>query len=321
MPSPKRIQIIVNPAAGQNTPVLATLNEVFRPLNVDWDISVTKKAGDAREQAQLAAQQGVDVVAAYGGDGTVTEVASGLLGSNVPLAILPGGTGNVTAIELGIPTDLGAACMLAAGNNSKVTTSDCGDDCGDDCGELDNHLFLLRLSVGLEAEMVENASREAKTRYGIFAYLWSALQNLRQPEVSQFQLTLDGQAVVTEGVTCIIANSGNLGLSGVKLLPTVAIDDGLLDVIVLQQANLTALFEVMGNVLGIRETPLLNAATQPSTHDWSQSLQVWQAREIAVITTPPRVIQADGEIIGQGPIRCRVLPHALKVITPDLAAA
>ncbi len=312
MPPTKRIQIIVNPAAGQNTPVLATLNEVFRPLNIDWDVSVTKKAGDAREQAQLAVQRGVDVVAAYGGDGTVTEVASGLLGSDVPLAILPGGTGNVTSIELGIPTDLGAACMLAAGNNSKVTTID--------CGELDHHLFLLRLSVGLEAEMVENASREAKTRYGIFAYLWSALQNLRQPEVSQFQLTLDGKEVVTEGVTCIIANSGNLGLSGVKLLPTVAIDDGLLDVIVLQQANLTALFEVMGNLLGLRETALLNVATQPGAADWSQSLQVWQASAISVVTTPPRTVQADGEIMGQGPIRCKVLPHALKVITPDLTS-
>lgn len=313
MSSTKRIQIIVNPAAGANTPVLATLNEVFRPLNIDWDVSVTKKVGDAREQAQLAVQQGANVVAAYGGDGTVTEVASGLLGSNVPLAILPGGTGNVTSIELGIPSDLGAACMLAAGNNSRVTTID--------CGELDNHLFLLRLSVGLEAEMVENASREAKTRYGIFAYLWSALQNLRQPEVSQFHLTLDGKEVVTEGVTCIIANSGNLGLSGVKLLPTVAIDDGLLDVIVLQQANLTALFEVMGNVLGLRETPLLNATTQPGNPDWSQSLQVWQAQEISVVTNPPRTVQADGEIMGQRPIRCKVLPHALKVITPDLAIA
>jgi len=311
MPPTKRIQIIVNPAAGQNTPMLATFNEVFRPLNVDWDVSITKKAGDAREQARLAVQQGVDVVAAYGGDGTVTEVASGLLGSDVPLAILPGGTGNVTSIELGIPTDLGAACMLAAGHNSQVTTID--------CGELNEHLFLLRLSVGLEAEMVENASREAKTRYGVFAYLWSALQNLRQPEVSQFQLTLDGREVVTEGVTCIIANSGNLGLSGVKLLPTVAIDDGLLDVIVLQQASLTALFEIMGNVLRLRETPLLDATEQPLNTDLSQSLQVWQAKEITLVTTPLRTIQADGEIMGQGPIRCRVLPHALKVLTPDLA--
>lgn len=313
MPPTKRIQIIVNPAAGQNTPVLATLNEVFRPLNVDWNVSITKKAGDARDQARLAVQQGVDVVAAYGGDGTVTEVASGLLGSDVPLAILPGGTGNVTSIGLGIPTDLGAACMLAAGANSKVTTID--------CGELDEHLFLLRLSVGLEAEIVENASREAKTRYGIFAYLWSALQNLRQPEVSQFQLTLDGKEIVTEGVTCIIANSGHLGLSGVKFLPTVAIDDGLLDVIVLQQANLTALFEIMGNVLRLHETPLLDAAAQPLNTDLSQSLQVWQAKEITLVTTPPRSIQADGEIIGQGPIRCKVLPHALKVLTPELVAA
>jgi diacylglycerol kinase family enzyme len=202
--------------------------------------------------------------------------------------------------------------MLAAGNNSKVTTID--------CGELNDHLFLLRLSVGLEAEMVENASREAKARYGVFAYLWSALQNLRQPEVSQFQLTLDGKEIITEGVTCIIANSGNLGLSGVKLLPTVLIDDGLLDVIVLQQANLTALFEIMGTVLRLRETPLLDASDRVPPPDFSQALQVWQAKEICLVTTPPRTVQADGEIIGQGALQCKVLPHALKVLTPDLAA-
>lgn len=307
----KRVQVIINPAAGQNTPVLSTINDVFQPLNIDWDVSITKQAGDARAQAQAAVQNGVDVVAAYGGDGTVMEVASGLLGSDVPLAILPGGTGNVVSVDLGIPIDLGAACLLAVGEKSRIATID--------CGQLKDQIFLLRLSVGLEAEMVETTSREAKDRYGIFAYLWSAVQNLRQPEVAHFKITLDGQEIETDGITCIVANSGNLGLTGVNLLPTVKIDDGLLDVIVVQQASMTALFEILGSVLGIRETQVLDASAETIDMQLQQALHTWQAREITIVTTPPRPIQADGEIIGHGIVQCKVLPHALKVLVPDLA--
>lgn len=308
----KRIQVIINPAAGQNTPVLSTINDVFQPLEIDWDVSITKKEGDARAQAQAAVQSGVDVVAAYGGDGTVMEVASGLLGSDVPLAILPGGTGNVISVDLGIPADLGAACLLAVGEKSRITAID--------CGQLEDRIFLLRLSIGLEAEMVETTTREAKDRYGIFAYLWSAVQNLRQPEIAHFKLTLDGQEIETEGVTCIVANSGNLGLSGVNLLPTVKIDDGLLDVLVVQQANIAALIEILGSVLGIRETPVRDASAEIIDAQLQQALHAWQAREITIVTTPPRPIQADGELIGSGIVRCKVLPQALKVLVPDLAA-
>ncbi len=305
----KRIQVIVNPAAGQNTPVLATLNDVFQPLDIDWDVSITKKAGDARAQARAAVEHGVDVVAAYGGDGTVTEVASGLIGSNTPLAILPGGTGNVISIELGIPADLHAACRLAVGEKSKVHRID--------CGQANEHFFLLRLSVGLEAQMVESTTRELKDRYGVFAYLMSAVQNLRQPSVAQFHMKLDGKEIDIEGVTCIVANSGNLGISGVKLLPTVDISDGQLDVIVLQQANLAALFEIMGGVLGLRGPVLHSTSTEERNIQFQQLLHCWQAKDIEILPTPSCLIQADGDLIGEGLIHCQVLPKAIQVLVPD----
>ena len=309
----KRVQVIVNPAAGQNTPVLATLNDVFQPLDIDWNVSITKKAGDAREQAMAAVKSGVDVVAAYGGDGTVMEVASGLIGSDVPLAILPGGTGNVVSVELGIPTDLSAACRLAVGQNSKLTTID--------CGQLNDRLFLLRLSIGLEAQMVETTTREAKDRYGIFAYLFSAVQNLRQPEIIKFKMNLDGEEIIAEGVTCLVANSGSLGLTGARLMPTVQINDGLLDVIILQQANLSALVEVLGTVFGLRTAPTPAVSTETLDSQLRQSLHCWQAKEITIESTPSGLIQADGDLIGEGKVHCKVLPNALRVFVPDLAAA
>src|SRR5258708_35994489 len=95
----KRIHVIVNPAAGRDVPILGTLNKVFGDAGIDWDIFVTKEAGDARRLAKEAVAAGADAVAVNGGDGTLTEVASGLRGSNVPLAILPGGTPHGVCIE------------------------------------------------------------------------------------------------------------------------------------------------------------------------------------------------------------------------------
>ena len=91
----KRIHVIVNPAAGRPETILNTLNSVFHPLGVLWDVSLTHASGDAFRLAQKAAAEGVDVVAAYGGDGTVMEVSRALLRDQMPVAILPGGTPNL----------------------------------------------------------------------------------------------------------------------------------------------------------------------------------------------------------------------------------
>ena len=85
----KRVLVIINPAAGHDEPILNTLNDVFHSAGVDWDIRITHKFGDATRLAKEAVEMGVDLVAGYGGDGTQMEVANGLLGSGIPLAILP----------------------------------------------------------------------------------------------------------------------------------------------------------------------------------------------------------------------------------------
>ncbi len=88
----RRIHVVINPGSGKPTPVLHTLNTVFRRRDIEWEISLTQKSGDAERFARQAAESGVDIMAAYGGDGTVMEVARGLMGLETPLAIFPGGT-------------------------------------------------------------------------------------------------------------------------------------------------------------------------------------------------------------------------------------
>src|SRR5258707_13343501 len=105
----KRSHVFVNPAAGRDVPILGTLNKVFGDAGIDWDIFVTKEAGDAHRLAKEAVAAGADAVAVNGGDGNLTEVASGLRGSNVPLALFAGGSGNGVSVGFGIAHDLESA--------------------------------------------------------------------------------------------------------------------------------------------------------------------------------------------------------------------
>lgn len=295
----KRIHIVINPAAGQDRPILGILNRVFHEAGVEWDISITKKAGDAYHQAQEAVARGVEVVAAYGGDGTIMEVASGLMGSGVPLAIFPGGTANVMSIELGISSDLAEACALVCSEESATVDVDMGQ-VGDD-----GH-FILRVGIGLEAEMVEKADRTLKDRVGTLAYALSALQALRDPTPSRYHMVLDGEEIESEGISCLICNSGSLGRGGLGLSPHISVRDGQLDVLVLRKADLASILAVMKDVM---------VGNEPT---W-QNLQHWQASEVTVRAEPNQDVQLDGEVSGQTPLTARVLPGAVKILVPKEA--
>ncbi len=301
----ERIHVVINPAAGQDEPVLGTLNSVFRSAGVDWDVSITKAAGDAATQARKAAEEGADVVAAYGGDGTVAEVASGLMGTDVPLAILPGGTANAMSSELNIPQQLRPAAELICNEHALVRKID--------MGEANGRHFILRVGVGFEAAMVEMADRDLKDRFGNFAYLWAAVQNLIQPQISRYKLTVDGQQVETEGLTCIIANSGNLAQRNLSLLPGIDISDGLLDVIVIKPAGLRMFVDLVGGITG-----LLNLEASGGNVDaqGQRTVQWWQAREVQLASEPAQSVQLDGEVLGAPEVSCRVLPQAIRVIIP-----
>ncbi|HMN30157.1 MAG TPA: diacylglycerol kinase family lipid kinase [Caldilineaceae bacterium] len=306
----RRIQIIVNPAAGQDIPVLGTFNTVFRECGYEWELSITKQAGDAELYARQAAAQGVDVVAAYGGDGTVAEVASGLAGTGVPMAILPGGTANVMSVELGIPTDLAAACRVACDPNHTIRAVD--------MGLVNDHHFILRVGIGFEAAMVEQADRELKNRLGVFAYLWSAVQNLSQPVISHYHLTIDGKEIETDGLTCLIANSGNLGQAGVNLIPSINVSDGLLDVIVVQQASLRSLFDILGSITGLKQVASGESGAEiATTQTINQTIQYWQGKEVSLSATPEQTAQYDGEVLGKVPVHCHILPGAVSVVIPS----
>jgi diacylglycerol kinase (ATP) len=290
---PQTLRIIINPASGQDAPVLNVINRVFHPSGVDWDVAITRHDGDGMRLAQQAVADGVDMVGVYGGDGTVMEVGCGLVGTDTPMAILPGGTANVMSVEMGIPTDLAVAAALMVGDHEVHRI---------DVGQINDRFFLLRAGLGLEAAMIEGAGRELKDRMGILAYGVSAVQALREPQFATYQLTLDGEQVEATGVACIIANVGSIGQGSLSIAPNIRVNDGMLDVIVIQRADFAALVTLATTVLrgDVEAEPLLH----------------WQAQEITLISDPPQTIQVDGELLEAGPIHARVLNAALSVVVP-----
>jgi YegS/Rv2252/BmrU family lipid kinase len=287
----QRIHVIINPAAGQDQAILNTLNDVFHHYGVDWEVSVTHKFGDATRLAQEAAAGGADLVAGYGGDGTQMEIANGVMSGNIPMAILPGGTGNAMAFELDIPRDLRQAVELIcqSSNRRKIDLAQIGD-----------RQFMLRTYTGPEKEAV--ASRKEKDKYGVLAYPLAALRALKRLSQVRYRVTLDGQLFEEKGVMCFIFNAGAWG--GVDLPKPIHIrpDDGLLDVMIMDK-----------HADSLRSM----ASYQLSKGKAKMYVHHRQAKKIVLEADPPQTVWIDGEAHGQTPFTATVMPHAINIVVPE----
>jgi YegS/Rv2252/BmrU family lipid kinase len=290
----RKIHVIINPASGRPKPILHILNKVFNKAGIDWDISLTKASGDAERFARRAAADGVDIVASYGGDGTVMEVARGVMGSRVPLALLPGGSANLVAVELGIPKDLEKAAEIAVDPESPTRQVD--------VGLLGESYFLLRVGIGFGARKVAYADRKLKNRFGVLAYSVAAVKAVKDTKSAHYRITLDGKLIEADGLTCLIDNAGNMGIQGFQPAKNISVSDGLLDVLLVGASG-------MAKVI----------TSAPSLFDSSQAepvIEHWQASQIRIEVDPPQPVQVDGEMVDDTPISAQVLPGALKVIVP-----
>ena len=294
----KNVRVILNPSAGSKNPPLRIFNNLFQKANIDWDLVITKERCDGICLADQAIHDGVDIVAAYGGDGTVMEVASGLQGTGIPMAILPGGTGNILSVELGIPQNLQEACtLITQPEKSRLRSIDLGIT-----NDQKVPAFALRAGVGLEAAMLEGTDRELKEKYGIFAYIMGATQALHNFKQAHYNLVLDGEPFECTGITCLIANAGYFGVPGLMLDPNVKIDDGLLDVFVLRKMDLIQLFSLAATIVGGNEVK------DKALH--------WQVESVSIEADPVQATQADGEMWGESPLEIKVSKDALQVLVP-----
>ena len=297
--SRKKLQVIINPAAGVGRPILQALNNGFKDSAIEWDASITHKAGDAERLAKKAMEDGAEIVGVHGGDGSVMEVAAALRGTETPLAIFPGGTANVMSVELGIPSNSIEASIdfIAKGNYTTRLI---------DMGKVNDRLFLLRVGIGLEADMMKSADQEVKNRFGMLAYAFSGLNEMRNLTPTHYLVRVDGELHEIEGVSCMIANSGNVAIGGLTLSKKIDVSDGLLDVVIFRRADLAALLAVTAAVMS------RNAEATDSPQ-----LQHYQGREIVVEADPPQTISIDGEVIEPVTLTASILPQTVKIIVPS----
>jgi YegS/Rv2252/BmrU family lipid kinase len=249
-------------------------------------------------QARAAAAAGVDVVLACGGDGTVTAAAAGLAGTVTPLAVIPLGTGNLLARNLGLPIDLSEALTVAlTGRGRRLDTC-----------RANGSLFLTMAGLGLDAKMLAGASEPVKKRFGWGAYVVAALRHLRDRPMRVRLRTDTGPPVRRRASGVIVGNVGALQ-GGVPLLPDAQPDDGLLDVVVLTARSWGSWLAVVLHVL-LRRSEATDRVLRRTF------------AELRIDLDRPHLWELDGEVMGRTrQLVINIQPGALTVRVPSEVSA
>jgi YegS/Rv2252/BmrU family lipid kinase len=226
-----------------------------------------------RGQARSAVKAGVDLVLACGGDGTVTACAQGVTGTGVPLGIIPLGTGNLLARNVGLPMAVEEALAVATGEVQQAI----------DVGQVNGSLFVVMAGAGLDARMLSETSDRLKKRVGWLAYAIAAARHLADRPM-RATVTVDGGPLRwVRGSALIVGNVGRLR-GGLPLLPDARPDDGLLDAVVLAAGGLPGWLAATGDIMLRRGT--------------SRRVRRVQFTELRVTLEREQPWEADGEVMG-----------------------
>ena len=302
----KNIHLVINPVSGHGVVPVGEIRSKFEVLGDRLTVHETKPDVSAREIAEEAISDGADLVVAYGGDGTILQISEGLINTGVPLAVIPGGTANVFASELEIPNDKMEAINSLLNQETHIRKIDVG------C--VDSKHFLLRLGIGLEAAMTVMTDREEKDKYGFWAYIWTALRVGSRMKQAHYHMVIDGKRKKIKGVTCVICNSGNLGLPRVKLLPDIDISDGKLDVVVVREASLWSAGSLVYHALKGAFSKVKPHGDRPCYSIYSK-----QAKKVVVLSASNQVAARDGEDVGSDlPLKITLEHNALNVLVPEV---
>ena len=294
-----RVAVIVNPISGTGgRPALARrriaeAEGMLSRQRVDGRVLVTERSGHGAVLAREALAAGASLVVAWGGDGTINEVASELAFRDVAFAVIPSGSGNGLARELGIPLDAEPAFAVAFGPTERVI----------DAGEIEGRLFFNVAGVGLDAQVAHEFAITGLERRGFARYIEIASRHLFSFRAGEYHIVADGVSWQTRALVVALANGRQYG-NGAVIAPDARIDDGRLEVIVVgERSALKALTQMpmlfsgrIGQVPGITMTAV---------------------QDVTVSSEAPMIYHADGEpCVGGTSIRARIRPKALRVRVP-----
>ena len=291
--SKKRILFIVNPISGHRDKRRfgESVTRVLGGEEFAYEIAFTERAGHATGLAETAAGK-YDIVAAVGGDGTLNEVARGLIGTDTALAVIPCGSGNGLARCLHIPLNTDKALrLLTQGRIQRIDT-----------GTVNGQLFLSVAGIGLDAQTAQDFAQDP--RRGFITYAHYAVSNYLHPKPETVSITFDGGEPITCSPMLItFANSNQFGYNAV-IAPHASLQDGLLDTCILNRPPLPSI-------------PIVVTKLMDGRIDTSRYITEIQAAHITVERPAAGVVNIDGEpVMMDASLDIRVVPLNLKVVAP-----
>lgn len=297
----KCVTIIFNPVSGSSAPEerKRIISDTLAGLGYRYQFIATTQEQGAKALAAQAVKDGVDLLAVSGGDGTVMEAMSALVGTEIPIAVFPGGTGNLLSINLGIPMTVPEAVIVAlSGHTQTLDLVRTGE----------GRYFAIMGGLGVDAQIIADTDRQAKDRLGKLAYFLSALKNLRR-RLAYVDIVLDDGPVLRRRVkSVLLANMGKI-TGGLEAMPTASPRDGLLDVGILKTATLGQALRLFGYALLGR------------TQD-DPEMEVYQAKKVTLRTRFPEPVQFDGEDGGRmRELSVEIVPNAVHVFLPENSPA
>lgn len=289
--------VVHNPVSGTSDAeaVHEMITQALSERGVPYEIYQTTGKEDIQEVVKQAIKSGFQRFVAVGGDGTIQAVASGLVHTELPLVMIPTGTVNALARELGIPFALEDSVRWWMESAERRVL---------DVIEANGRYYLLNVSVGTAARIMKDVKREDIHRFGVLPYIREALRRINVP-MYRFRVTIDERSTFVRASEIFIANSGVLlGLEALRLDPDASLDSGKLSVC---RARLQTVFDYVKMAFKI--------AVQSASE--SEEFHCEDARrEVRIEANRPVPVQGDGELMGNTPVTVKLIPRALHIIVP-----
>jgi len=294
----------VNPAAaaGKTLKKWPKVKDILERMKLDFDFEMTDAPGHGMEMAKDAGKKGYEFVVSVGGDGTIHEIANGLhaaeVASHVPIGIVNTGTGADYIRTIGVPRRYKEACLCLLSPNRRVV--DLGVIEYMRNGKQEKRLFVNVAGIGFDAELVRATTEKFKSLGSMPSYLMGLLSTLISYENRDVTVTVDGERGQRR-VCTVLLNNGRYGGGGMKPAPDADPGDGFFDLMIIDDITKPDL---------LRSIPRIYAGT----HGTHPKVTLMRAKEVEIHPTQNSAVQADGELLGEAPVRFSIMPSALSII-------
>jgi len=289
--------VVVNPVAGVSQPetVREKIETAFQSHDIPFEIYETTGNENLRQKVRSAVQQGFQLFVSAGGDGTLSSVIDGLVGTQIPLMILPTGTWNTVAQVMNIPLQIDQALELLFQEHTIRTI---------DALQVDQGFFVLSVSAGVGSRTMEDVKRQEKRHFGKLVYLWKGLNQVLEFRSYMFDVKIDGKPAKFRASELMVANSASLALKALQLDPSIRMDDGKLNVC-----------RIYANTIGEYLKLAISMLRGDQKLNWN-IFCVEASKEVEINCREKLPVQGDGDIIGRLPVTVKLYPKAINIVTP-----